>query len=248
MYSGSPRYDGEAAAARTLRHTRGSCFLFLLSPHSRSHVPAVSPEDERCGCGCGCACVRVVRCSQPGGRSAWVLASLACAAHGIGGGSPTPRLPTPIPNTHREREIGRSVGCLDVFMTRKKKLLVSGCVYPDPEHMHTRPGDTAHHTRAREPHALPSSPRRHPSSQRAEAEAPFHASSTCRSTPIHGACRFPAAAAAGGCQLYLPYLCRARAGRSEECVWCTGAAGPEKLAAPESESNEEPAGTVCASW
>jgi hypothetical protein len=234
VYSGSPRYDGEAAAARTLRHTRGSCFLFLLSPHSRSHVPAVSPEDERCGCGCGCACVRVVRCSQAGGRSAWVLASLACAAHGIGGGSPTPRLPTPIPNTHREREIGRSVGCLDVFMTRKKKLLVSGCVYPDPEHMHTRPGDTAHHNRAREPHAyVPSSPRRHPSSQRAEAR---------------GAVPCGVQVPGGGGQLCLPYLCRARAGRSGDWSVCVCAAGPEKLAAPESESNEEPAGTVCASW
>lgn len=208
MYSGSPRYDGEAAAARTLRHTAR---LVLPFP------PQSSLQSVRKMSGAGARVYVYAAASQAGGPRGSLPPWLALHMES-GGGSPTPRLPTPVPNTQRERDIGRSVGCLGVFMTRKKKLLVSGCVYPDPEHMHTRPGETAHHTRAREPHAyVPSSPRRHanPSSQRADATGavpcqqhlPFNAHPWRVQVPCGG----------GGCQLCLPYLCRARA-RGVVCV------------------------------
>lgn len=150
---------------------------------------------------------------------------------------------SPHPHTqHTERErdwpVGRLFGCIH---DQEEEASCFRVRVPRPRaHAHTtwRYGPPHQSTRTT---CVPSSPRRHPSSQRAEAEAPFHASSTCRSTPIHGACRFPAAAAAAAANSAFPVsAARARGVVENVC----GAAGPKKLAAPESESNEEPAGTV----
>jgi hypothetical protein len=135
---------------------------------------------------------------------------------GSGGGCRRRRVSPPPYPTQRDREretlAGRSVVWMFSFMTRKKKLLVSGCVYPDPEHMHTRPGDTAHHTRAREPHAyVPSSPRRHPSSQRADATGAVPCQQHLAFNAHPWRVQVPRGGGGGGCQLCLPYLCRARA-------------------------------------